>query len=131
MAEMFDKKEWKIKNREKINLQARKYTRNYRKRNANNPDFKDKERKRQKIWWQKRKKVKRFQLIELKKEGGGCCSVCGYKEEIRILHFHHLRDKQFEISRYTRSIEKIKEEVMKCILLCPNCHAILHLRERK
>ena len=61
---------------------------------------------------------------------GGCCQVCGYKRCIEALEFHHLdpMQKDFGISHkgYTRSWEKVKEEVEKCILLCANCHREAH-----
>lgn len=61
---------------------------------------------------------------------GGCCQICGYKRCIEALEFHHLDPKQkdFGISHkgYTRSWEKVKEEVEKCILLCANCHREAH-----
>lgn len=78
--------------------------------------------------WQKKHRDKRTQfLIDLRKEKGGKCFKCGYSEEVRILQFHHLRDKLFEVSQRTRSIEAIRAEAEKCVLLCPNCHFITHL----
>ncbi|MDT7542376.1 MAG: hypothetical protein QOE33_2280 [Acidobacteriota bacterium] len=61
----------------------------------------------------------------------GCrCQVCGYEHCIEALEFHHLDPKQkdFGISNkgYTRSWEKVKKEVDKCILLCANCHREVH-----
>lgn len=41
-----------------------------------------------------------------------------------VLEFDHLRDKSCNVSRMTNAnIEKIKEEVAKCRVLCSNCHA--------
>ncbi len=61
---------------------------------------------------------------------GGRCQVCGYERCIEALEFHHLdpTQKDFGISHkgYTRSWEKVKEEVDKCILLCANCHREVH-----
>ena len=61
---------------------------------------------------------------------GGRCQVCGYDRCIEALEFHHLdpTQKDFGISHkgYTRSWEKVKEEVEKCILLCANCHREFH-----
>ena len=61
---------------------------------------------------------------------GGRCQVCGYERCIEALEFHHLDPtrKDFGISHkgYTRSWEKVKEEVDKCILLCANCHREFH-----
>jgi len=50
----------------------------------------------------------------------------GYDRYIGALHFHHLdpAQKEFGISRrgFTRSIQKMREEAAKCVLLCSNCH---------
>lgn len=68
----------------------------------------------------RRKKVK-LMAVAYK---GGKCAVCGYNKCIDALEFHHLTDKSFGISSkgYTRSWEKIKAELDKCIMLCANCH---------
>jgi hypothetical protein len=60
-----------------------------------------------------------------------CCSTCGYKEHTEILQFHHIGKKTQTISNMANdsSIKSIEEEIKKCILLCPNCHYILHRKE--
>ena len=66
-------------------------------------------------------------LVEYK---GGKCEICGYNKCIQALEFHHLNpeEKDFGIGAkgYTRSIEKNKEEVDKCIMVCANCHREIH-----
>src|SRR5437764_6667606 len=61
---------------------------------------------------------------------GGCCQICGYGRCMEALEFHHLdpTQKDFGISKkgYTRSWEKTKGEIEKCILLCANCHREVH-----
>jgi DNA-binding CsgD family transcriptional regulator len=60
---------------------------------------------------------------------GGKCIACGYNKCIRALNFHHLdpNEKDFGISSgNTRSWEKTKIELDKCILVCSNCHAEIH-----
>ena len=75
----------------------------------------------------KRRIVLKEKAIEYK---GGECQECGYKKSKRALEFHHLdpNEKDFGISAngYTRSWEKVKSELDKCILLCANCHAEKH-----
>jgi transposase-like protein len=60
-------------------------------------------------------------------EAGGCCSVCGYDRYIGALQFHHREgaDKEFGLSErgLTRSLETVRAEAEKCILLCANCHS--------
>ena len=57
---------------------------------------------------------------------GGCCQHCGYNKSVRALTFHHLdpSKKEFNVGGKgeTRSWEKVKAEIDKCILLCMNCH---------
>ena len=66
---------------------------------------------------------------QLVAEAGGKCERCGYDTSPRILHFHH-RDpstKLFEISdRLSANLSVLREEVKKCMLLCPNCHGEKH-----
>jgi len=75
----------------------------------------------------KRRKIIRQKSIEFK---GNKCAICGYNKCIKALEFHHLDDKQkdFGISAkgYTRSWDKVKKEIDKCILLCANCHREVH-----
>ncbi|OGC91777.1 hypothetical protein A3D85_02130 [Candidatus Amesbacteria bacterium RIFCSPHIGHO2_02_FULL_47_9] len=68
----------------------------------------------------RRRKVKEM-AIEYK---GGKCQICGYSKCVRALELHHVGKKSFGIGDkgYTRSWEKIKDEISKCILLCANCH---------
>lgn len=72
------------------------------------------------------KEYRKF-LYELRMERGGKCSICSYSKQVRILQFHHLRDKEFEVCAYRgpmsdRIAKRIREEADKCVLLCPNCH---------
>lgn len=70
----------------------------------------------------RRRKVKTMS-IEYK---GNKCQTCGYNKYQGALELHHLdkTKKSFGISDkgYTRSWQKVKEELDKCILLCANCH---------
>lgn len=60
---------------------------------------------------------------------GGKCSVCGYDKCDAALDFHHIdpTKKDFNISHHKgMTLENLKEELDKCILVCRNCHAELH-----
>jgi len=74
----------------------------------------------------RRDKIKSMSVEYL---GGKCCK-CGYKKCVAALDFHHLigSDKDFGISDrgYTRSWERVKAELDKCILVCANCHREIH-----
>ena len=62
------------------------------------------------------------------------CVDCGQRHPA-TLHFHHLNseDKVFSISYAANrgfSLDRIKKEIGKCIVLCANCHAIRHYNMR-
>lgn len=75
----------------------------------------------------KRRKKLKMMSIEY---GGGKCQICGYSKCVRALNFHHKApdQKDFGLSArgFTRSWEKIKIELDKCILVCSNCHMEIH-----
>jgi transposase len=60
-------------------------------------------------------------------EAGGHCVLCGYDRRPRALEFHHVdpRLKRFALSRrgITLSLDALRAEARKCVLLCSNCHA--------
>ena len=61
---------------------------------------------------------------------GGKCEICGYNKCNEALEFHHLdeSDKDFGLSEkgYARSWKKVEKELLKCSLLCSNCHREVH-----
>jgi transposase-like protein len=60
-------------------------------------------------------------------ESGGRCSVCGYRRCLGALSFHHLdpSEKLLHVSAYGNglSLDTLRAEAGKCVLLCANCHA--------
>ena len=63
------------------------------------------------------------------------CVDCG-EQHPATLQFHHLNleDKVFNISRAANtgvSLDRIKKEIEKCIVLCANCHIIRHYNMRE
>jgi len=75
----------------------------------------------------KRRKKIRQMAVSYK---GGKCMCCSYNRCVQALEFHHIRNsgKDFGISDkgYTRSWQKVKKELDKCVLVCANCHRELH-----
>ena len=73
-----------------------------------------------------RDKIKRMALAYK----GGKCQCCGYNSCAASLEFHHIDPNQKEFSLghdgCTRSWERNKEELDKCILVCANCHREIH-----
>lgn len=62
------------------------------------------------------------------------CADCGVRHPA-VLQFHHRNreEKVFNISDAARnklSLDTLKKEISKCIVLCANCHLIRHWRER-
>lgn len=76
------------------------------------------------------KRRNNVKLLAVEYMGGKCQNPeCGYDKYIGALEFHHLfGDKDFGISHkgYTRSWERVKTELDKCIMLCANCHREVH-----
>ena len=72
----------------------------------------------------KRKKIRE----ELIQKLGGKCTMCHGVFPNVAFDFHHLGDKEMDISsmidRYSEA--EIAKEADKCILLCANCHRIHH-----
>lgn len=75
----------------------------------------------------KRRKQIKLMGIEYK---GGMCEKCGYNKCVDALEFHHIdpTKKDFGIGSdgYTKSWEKVKLELDKCIMVCANCHREIH-----
>lgn len=77
--------------------------------------------------------IRRRNKIRLVEYKGGKCEICGYDKCIDALEFHHLspEEKDFGLScGDTRSLEKLKAEADKCIMVCANCHREIHANER-
>jgi len=76
---------------------------------------------------QKRREVVKIKAVDYK---GGKCEKCGYNKYVGALDFHHTdpTQKDFAIASkgYTRSWEKVKNELDKCMILCSNCHREIH-----
>lgn len=86
------------------------------------------------------KRIRRLTLKnDLVKEMGGQCMCCGYKRCQEALHFHHYKEtlngyeKSDKLSNMikNKSINKIREEIKLCVLLCANCHTEIHAGYRK
>lgn len=76
---------------------------------------------------QKRRDLLKLKAVEYK---GGRCERCGYNKCVAALDFHHKdpKEKDFGISQggKTRSWDKMKIELDKCIMVCSNCHREIH-----
>jgi hypothetical protein len=65
---------------------------------------------------------------------GGKCIHCGIEDECgEVYDFHHVTmsdAKMRELIKPSRSLDDLKHELDKCVLLCSNCHRKHHSRER-
>ena len=81
-------------------------------------------------------KMTAIRRLRLKKKlvqmRGGKCQICGYNKCLIALDFHHVDEstKEFGLSQrdLTKSWEKIKAELTKCVLVCANCHREIHAK---
>jgi transposase len=71
----------------------------------------------------RRRRVKSILVAEL----GGGCAICGYDRSPAALHFHHVdpSSKRFAVSLrgLSLSLETVRAEAQRCVLLCARCHA--------
>jgi transposase len=80
---------------------------------------------------ERRRAVKRL-LVE---EAGGSCAICGFSGHPAALQFHH-RDptqKEFHLGQkgHSRSLDRMRAEAKKCVLLCATCHALVEAGVRE
>ena len=81
------------------------------------------------------RRKKKLEALEYK--GGMKCSRCGFNEPIPDVYAFHHRDPTEKDPSWGRmkhnnwSLNKIKEELDKCDVLCHNCHSIVHYLERQ
>ena len=124
-----ERKEYYSKNKER-------FARNSKKWREKNPNYvkehnkawkeqnKDRVKRTAQHWRQKYKKE--IVLLKINEK----CVMCGWNEHSEILQYHHRNpmEKEIQIGKSHHNIDKIKEEIKKCILLCPNCHMWLHYK---
>lgn len=69
-------------------------------------------------------------ILDIKQKIG--CQECG-ENDPACLDFHHPNnDKEYEIgNNFNKSLENLKKEMLKCIVLCANCHRKFHFYEKQ
>jgi hypothetical protein len=81
-------------------------------------------------------KIQRIKILnKIKQRYGIKCIKCGYDKNYSSLDFHHLNPNEKKINpahiiHNRGNINKIFEELDKCILLCANCHREIHQNKR-
>lgn len=80
---------------------------------------------------QKRREKMKFMAIQYK--DNKCFDCQTSFTEYNVYEFHHLdpQQKDFGIGSngHTRSWDKVKQELDKCVMLCANCHRKRHYKE--
>jgi len=81
---------------------------------------------------QNKRRERKIKLVQLH---GEKCKHCGVEyngKNAAIFSFHHLdrKTKKFLISEHdmSRSWKSLVEESKKCLILCANCHRLIHSR---
>jgi Zn finger protein HypA/HybF involved in hydrogenase expression len=80
----------------------------------------------------KRKQIKERRIFMDEYKSTCNCQKCGDNRPY-VLDFHHLTPsaKSFDLGDASKhGIEKLKEELKKCITLCRNCHSEFHYIEK-
>jgi len=76
--------------------------------------------------------AKKKQILQDAKSGG--CTICGEKRLV-CLDFHHPNNDKSEhhIANmvWFCGIEKLKAEIAKCVVVCSNCHRVIHEEENE
>lgn len=92
------------------------------------------EREREKLKNKRRNKIAAAKVQFQEYKSALFCSQCGFSHPA-ALQFHHLNgnNKLLTVSRmlHMKGLKRALKETQKCIVLCANCHAILHYNERK
>lgn len=57
------------------------------------------------------------------------CADCGFNAHHAALEFHHLGNKELNLS-FAKSLGQAQREMAKCEVLCSNCHRIRHWNEK-
>lgn len=111
----------------------RKYQREYYRKHNQMPEVKEKINRR-------REAINKLWLQILKEHYGEIrCLFCGYNKCFAALEFHHINHMNKKLTLSTlfhkkatpERIEIFKKEIVKCILLCANCHKEIHYKEKR
>ena len=75
----------------------------------------------------KKERIKIIKDVCIEHFGGSCC-ICKGSFHRRVYDFHHLsgKDNNPSFAMANLSVEKIANEISKCIMVCANCHRLIH-----
>lgn len=77
---------------------------------------------------QSRDRVRKRKWSLLQYRGGKCtkCGIICTEENQAIFDFHHEGEKEINLCPYTRDMETLKREADRCVVVCANCHRLIH-----
>lgn len=137
------KRQWYLNNRDKILKNAKEsYQNNAVLKRKKSKEYRERNILRIKDRYEKKKSEDVEQVLvrrDKNKEDailsrGGKCEICGFKyngENAPCFDFHHIdpNDKIYNPSTALRlSKEKRDNELSKCLLVCANCHRLIHAK---
>ena len=75
--------------------------------------------------------IKRNREFLSKYKISASCKICGYNKCAEALDFHHISEhnKEANVSWLANdkcSLERLQEEIAKCIVVCARCHREIH-----
>ena len=77
----------------------------------------------------KRIRRKKWHLIQLKECKCIKCGLIATEENSCIFDFHHIKNKTMNLAPFTAPLERLVNEIDNCILVCSNCHRLIHKKE--
>lgn len=109
------------------------YQKDYNKKRRQDPEFRAKQ-KAYMFEYSKNRRARILEWLNKIKETQGC-ENCGFNHPA-ALDFHHIdpsKKKECVATMVSSCLpnETILTEINKCILLCANCHRVLHWEERR
>jgi hypothetical protein len=96
----------------------------------------EKQKEAQRVWAQNNKKpkseqtswLKRKEMVRIAKDKP--CQICKIKYDSVVMDLHHtdpnVKDSGVAKLMKSASYSKLQEEIDKCVVLCANCHRLLH-----
>jgi len=133
-------KRWKKKNPDKVKAQLSRFRERHRNEiRIEEKNFYDKNRRRilrnfKKLYWKNPEKYRQKARDKIRKAKesllkilGATCTRCGFNENIVALDFHHV-DRSHKMKEGEWKRKQVDPSGL--IVLCANCHRIIHANER-
>ena len=92
--------------------------------------------KAEKLRVEKRRETRKERKKTLVEQRGSTCAICNQQYPPNLFDFHHVYPdtKLFGLSVKSMTDhhwQKVLEEANKCLMVCANCHRIIHEKEKQ